>query len=129
MSKAARSVYLFSIYLVAMGAVISIAPNFLLGLLRVPATDEIWIRIVGMLAFILGFYYFKAAQKNLIPFIRWTVYGRLVGFLMFCILGIGGFGPPALILFGIVDGAGAVWTHVCLKLPEDHGTGRVKGSQ
>lgn len=115
MSKAARSVFLFSIYLLVVGAVLTIAPNAILWLLNQPPTDEVWIRIVGMLAFILGFYYFKAARNDLVLFIRWTVYGRVAGFLMFFILGLGGFGPPVLIFFGLVDGAAALWTHRCLK--------------
>ena len=129
MSKAARSLLVFSIYLMVMGAVLTIAPNALLGLLHLPPTGEVWIRIVGMLAFILGFYYIKAAQMDLTPFIRWTVYGRLAGLLMFSILGIGGFGPPVLILFGVVDGLAAYWTYRCLKLPEDPRSGAAKDSQ
>jgi hypothetical protein len=43
--------------LMIMGTVLTIAPNFLLGLFRLPATDEPWIHIVGMLAFIWGFYF------------------------------------------------------------------------
>jgi len=118
MSKAARSVLLFSIYLMVMGTVLIIAPNFLLGLIGLPSTDEVYIRILGMLVFILGSYYLKAAQNDLTAFIRWTVYGRLAGFLMFCLLVFGGFGPPILILFGIADGAAALYTHICLKRPE-----------
>ena len=129
MSKAARSVFLFAIYLIIMGAMITVTPNLLLGLFKLPPTDEVWIRIVGMLAFILGFYYFKAAQTELTSFIQWTVYGRLAGFLMFCLLGIGGFGPPVLLLFGVIDGVAALWTHFCLKLPEDPRSGVAKGSQ
>jgi hypothetical protein len=115
MSNAARSVYLFSIYLMIMGTVLTIAPNFLLGLFRLPATDEPWIHIVGILAFVLGFYYYKSARNEIKQFFQWTVYGRLAGFLMFCILGFGGFGPPVLILFGVVDGLSALWTHMALK--------------
>ena len=129
MSKAARSVFLFAIYLMILGAVITVTPNYLLGLLKLPRTDEVWIRIVGMLAFILGFYYFKAARTDLTSFFRWTVYGRMAGFLMFCLLGFGGFGPPVLILFAVIDGAAALWTHSCLKLDEGSISGVAKGSQ
>ena len=129
MSKAARSVFLFSIYLMGIGAVLILTPNFLLGLLALPPTDEVWIRIVGMLAFILGFYYFKAAKNDIRPFFRWTVYGRLAALLMFGLLALGGFGPPVLILFGVVDGLAAYWTHRCLKAPEDPASGVAKGSQ
>ncbi len=114
MGKAARSVYIFSIYLMGMGALLTLIPNILLGIFSLPPTDEVWIRVVGMLAFILGFYYFKAAQADIKAFFQWTVYGRLAGLLMFCLLGFGGFGPPVLILFGVVDGLAALWTHRCL---------------
>lgn len=129
MSKAARSVFSFSIYLMAMGAALTLAPSFLLGLLAQPPTDDVYIRILGMLVFILGFYYLKAAQYDLTPFIRWTVYGRLAGFFMFCVLGFGGFGSPVLILFGVVDGSAALWTYCCLKSSEDPTSGVARGSQ
>jgi hypothetical protein len=83
MSRAARSVYLFSMYLMVMGTVLTIAPNFLLDLFRLPAMDEPWIHGVGMLVFILGFYYFKSSQHELKLFFQWTVYGRLAGLLKF----------------------------------------------
>ncbi len=118
MSKAARSVFLFSIYLLVMGAVLTVAPNLLLVMFGLPTTEEVYIRILGMLVFVLGFYYLKAAQSNLTSFIRWTVYGRLAGFFMFCLLAIGGFGPLILILFGIVDAASALWTYHCIKRPD-----------
>jgi hypothetical protein len=117
MSKAARSVCAFSIYLMVMGALLILVPNLLLSVLSLPRTDEVWIHILGMLAFILGFYYFKAAQADLNVFFQWTVPGRLAGFMMFCLFGFGGFGPPVLILFGVVDGLAAIWTHRCLKAP------------
>lgn len=129
MSKAARSVFLFSLYLMVTGTVLTIAPNFLLGLFRLPAADEPWIHVVGMLAFILGFYYFKASQHEIKLFFQWTVYGRLAGLLVFCIMGFGGFGPPVLIFFGVVDGLAALWTHRCLKGTEGSRSSVAKGSR
>jgi hypothetical protein len=117
MSKAARSIYVFSIYLMVMGTLLIFVPNVLLSLLSLPRTDEVWIRIIGMLAFILGFYYYKAAQADVLAFFQWTVPGRLAGFMIFCLFGFGGLGPPILILFGVVDGLAALWTHRCLKAP------------
>lgn len=129
MSKAARSLYLFSIYLMAVGTLLVLVPNLLLWILLLPQTDEVWIRILGMLAFILGYYYLQASKNELKQFFQWTVYGRLAGFLLFCILGFGGFGPPVLILFGVIDGLAALWTHRCLQKPEDPRAGVAKDSQ
>ena len=56
MSNSARSVLVFAIYLVVLGLVLMIAPNFLLGLFALPGVTDIWIRVVGILVRLLGFY-------------------------------------------------------------------------
>ena len=55
MSKSARSVYVFSIYLFVLGLILEIIPNILLSLFFIPETSEVWIRVVGMLVLILVF--------------------------------------------------------------------------
>ena len=59
MSKSARSVFVFGIYLALLGSVLVVAPNVLLSLFGVALTDEVWIRVVGVLvigvSFVLGF--------------------------------------------------------------------------
>ena len=66
MSKAAFSVFVFSIYLLVMGFVLVVMPNHLLSLFQLPETNEVWIRVVGMLILILGLYYSTAARYGLI---------------------------------------------------------------
>jgi hypothetical protein len=115
MSKSARSLFVFSIYMFCLGSILVVAPNILLKLFFVPETNEVWIRVVGMLVLILGYYYNQVARNGIKQFLQWTVYGRtsvLVFFVVFVLLG---FAPPALILFGIVDVAAALWTHLCLR--------------
>ncbi len=115
MSKSARSVYVFSIYLFVLGIILELIPNVLLSLFFIPETSEVWIRVVGMLVLILGFYYFHASRNELSSFFQATVYGRssvLVFFIVFVLLN---FAPPTLILFGLADGAGALWTGLCLR--------------
>jgi len=51
----------------------------------------------------------------LIEFFRWTVYARptlIIFFIAFVLLG---YVNPALILFGIVDLLGAIWTGLALR--------------
>ncbi len=115
MSKSATSVFVFSIYLYVLGAALVVIPNVLLSLVRLPETDEVWIRVVGMLVLILAFYYGQAARRGLTGFFRWTVYARCavpVFFIAFVVLG---FATPVLILFGVVDAAGALWTALALR--------------
>jgi hypothetical protein len=56
MSRSARSVFAFGVYLVAVGLALVALPNTLLALLRFPATHEIWPRVVGVLALVLAYY-------------------------------------------------------------------------
>lgn len=115
MSGPARSVFVHGLYLALSGLTLIIAPNLLFGLLGIPPTHEVWIHIVGVLTLILGFYFIQAARKELMAFIRWTVYARLT-FMAFCVLfvllnDIG----PVLLLFGLLDLLGAIWTALALR--------------
>lgn len=117
MSHPAKSLFAFGIYLVGLGAILVVTPNTLLGLFGLPGTSEVWIRVAGMLVLLLGFYYIKAARKELTDFFQWTVYTRssvIVFFIVFVLLG---FVSPILILFGVVDLLGAVWTGLTLRSP------------
>ena len=40
----------------SVGLVLLVTPNVLLGLFSVPATTDVWIRVVGRLLLYLGFY-------------------------------------------------------------------------
>ena len=56
MSKAARSVFVFGIYLIVLGLGLLLFPNSLLGIISIPSTTEPWIRVVAMLLLILAYY-------------------------------------------------------------------------
>jgi len=110
MSRSATSLFVFSIYLYILGFVLVVTPDTLLRIFSFPAADDLWIRVVGMLVIILGFYYSHAARAELRPFFVWTVIGRSSVLLFFIAFVIAGLAPPVLILFGVVDFAAAMWT-------------------
>ncbi len=115
MSKAARSVYVFGLYLVLAGTGFMFMPNTVLSLVGLPATSEPWVRVVAMLTLLLAFYYIQAARSELKAFFRFTVTGRLFVVLTlaaFVLLGIAQF---PLIGFGVVDLLGAIWTASALR--------------
>jgi hypothetical protein len=115
MTPAARSIQIFGVYLMMLGATLLLAPNLLLGVFGFAPTDEVWIRVVGMLAGILGVYYVRAAQAGLTAFFGWTVPVRLsvpVFFAAFVALGMA---PAVLLLFAAVDAAAALWTWSALR--------------
>ena len=70
MSKSARSIFVFSAYLFFLGAILIVNPNFLLELFTFPETNEVWMRVVGVLVFILGFTYFQASRCAIKKFFR-----------------------------------------------------------
>lgn len=116
MSKSAFSVRVFSIYMFVLGAMLVAAPNPLLSFFGVAETREVWIRVVGVLVLVIGYFDFMASRGEFAAFVQWSVRARLslpVFFVAFVTLGLA---PPVLILlFGAIDGAAAIWTAVCLR--------------
>jgi hypothetical protein len=115
MSKSALSVAVFAGYLLLLGLVLVLSPNTLLRVFRMAATGEVWIRVVGMLVLLLAYYYWNAARSELTGFFRWSVAARISVLLFFIAFVVAGLAPPTLILFGLVDLAGALWTALALR--------------
>lgn len=114
MSPAARSIHVFGLYLLGVGFVVLAVPNLLFDVLGVPATDEPWIRILGLVVGVVGFLYFVAARNNLVPLFRATVAGRIVvGIGLILIVGVWGYWSA--VAFGVVDLVGATWTALALR--------------
>lgn len=115
MSKAGISVFVFGIYLTFVGAILTVAPNLLLGVFRLPAVSDVWIRVVGMLVLCLALYYLQAARRGLADFFRWTVYVRCFVFVSLLAFAALKLAAPQLALFGVIDLLGAIWTAVALR--------------
>jgi len=115
MTKSARSVFVFGIYVAVLGVVLIINPNVLLKTLSRTSTNEVWIRVVGLLLLYLGFYYTQAARKEMTDFFRWTVYARSTVIFFFAAFVLLGLANPPLIMFGVVDLLGAIWTNVAMR--------------
>ncbi len=115
MTAAAKSVYYFGFYLYVTGITLVAAPNFLLTTLQLPNTNEVWIRVVGVLALCIGYYYHRAGAGNIHAFFKHTIPTRIFVFLSFTAFVLLNYVSPMLILFGAVDFAGALWTWWALK--------------
>ena len=112
MSSAALSVLAFGIYVIVAGLGFLVMPNTILGLLGVPSTEEPWIRIVGMVMVVIGYYYFQTGRNDVKEFFMWTVQGRVGVFVVLLLIYILGWGPWQVIIFGVVDLLGAAWTYL-----------------
>ncbi|MEY4484230.1 MAG: hypothetical protein RL693_1682 [Verrucomicrobiota bacterium] len=116
MNKARLSLLVFGLYMIfVVGFGFMLIPHFVLQLFGLSAGDDLWIRFVGMLASIIGFYYVQVARVGLDRFIPWTVGGRFYAaalMVLFVVLGKVG---PGMLLFAAVDTAAATWTLIALR--------------
>jgi hypothetical protein len=115
MTSPARTVRIFGGYLIALAAVLVVAPNLLLEAFGMAPATDVWIRVTGMLAGFLGVYYLRAAAAGLTGFFAWTVSVRLSVFLFFGAFVLLKLAPLVLLVFAIVDAAAAIWTWMALK--------------
>jgi len=105
-----RSMYGQLIYVLLAGLQLLFIPNVLLGLFGFEPTQEIWIRIMGLLVLVLTFYYYYMAKYGNDKVVWATVLGRLTfcgGLVVFVLLGLA---KPAFIGLALAETALAVWT-------------------
>ena len=124
MTRAARSVYIFGIYLIALGGILIGSPNTLLSLFRIPTTDEPWIRVLGIAIMGMGMLHVASARAEQTAFMRATVWVRFFVLIAFITLALLKIVPPVVVLFGLIDASAAVWTHISLRVPQNFVTER-----
>ena len=115
MTPAARSLFVFGLYLLVAGTLLLLVPALMLQPLGLPAPTDVWVRVVGLLAIALGLYYRVAASAELLAFMRLSVWVRAGVALAFVGFVVGGLAPAALLGFGLIDAAGAAWTATSLR--------------
>ena len=115
MSSPARSITVHGIYLILSGLSFVLVPNFVLPLFGFAPTSEVWIRVVGLLATILGGYFLYSVRVDDRSFYRATIFARLAFFTGITLFALLGLGSLLLILFGLIDLAGATWTWLSLR--------------
>ncbi|HET7437018.1 MAG TPA: hypothetical protein VFN10_20075 [Thermoanaerobaculia bacterium] len=115
MSKAARSLFAFGIYVVITALGFIAAPEMLMSLLGLPPATAGWARLIGLLALVIGAYDIVGARSESLAYIRASVYVR-TGFALgtFVLVALGQM-PPTILLLGASDIAGAIWTALALR--------------
>ena len=115
----------FGLYLILVaGFGLMIVPHFVLGMFGLSAGDNAWIRMVGMLASIIGAYYLVAATSGAQEIIRWSIPLRVYAACFMVFLFISGTLPFGILLFAAIDLAGALWTWAALKSELQNSTGK-----
>lgn len=113
LTPSARSIVWFAYYIWLVGANMLLLPG------SIPAVEADalpWVRVLGAVLLILGFYYYFSGRHQQVFFFKATVYGRLFALPFFVGLAAAGLVPWVMALGTLGDVAGALWTRACLKL-------------
>ena len=115
MSKTAFTIKASCCYIIALGLALVLVPNLVMSAMRMPATSDVWIRVLGVTVINIGIFFWVAARTEAIALFRASVIVRplvLVWFGAFVLLGLA---SPMLLVFGVVEVAGALWTWLTLR--------------
>ncbi len=110
MSNAAKSVFVYGIYLYILSVTLLLIPNVPLAIFGIPTTTEVWIHVMGAMLFSFGTYFVQAARHEMTDFFRWTITTRLALIVFFAAFIIVGWAPINLMLLAIADVPFVAWT-------------------
>ena len=115
MSRTALTIKASCCYIIALGLALVVAPNMVLSALRMPPSGDVWIRVLGVVVINIGVFFWVAARTEAVALFHASVVVRplvLVWFAAFVLLGLAG---PMLLVFGVIEAAGALWTWLALR--------------
>ncbi len=114
--NARLSMQVFGLYLIVVaGFGLMLVPHPLIGLFGLTAQDEGWVRMLGMVASIIGAYYVLAARSDLEQLFRWSIPLRLYAAAFMVLMFLTGALEAGILLFALIDACGAVWTWAALR--------------
>jgi hypothetical protein len=118
MSREAKSIYYFAMYMVVIGLFLFLFPRLPLDALNMKPegnTGHVWVRILGLLVLVFAYYYIRLSRAEVRDFFKWTVHTRGSIPVIFAVLILAGELQPILFLVALGDFAGAVWTFLALR--------------
>lgn len=112
MKSVTASLKTFGLYMMFVpGLGLMTIPELLLDLFGLSHDGYLWTaRVVGLLAFIIGIFQFSIAKYELHQLYKITVGQRYFAALFFTGLWMMGEAEVAILLFALIDMAGATWT-------------------
>jgi uncharacterized membrane protein YuzA (DUF378 family) len=124
MTRAGRSIFIFSFWVLACAMPLMIFPGLMLGLLGVTSSSDVVARVFGMVLLFLAIYYFVAGRRaEFAPLFRVTVYTRASALPIVTLFVLLTGASPLIILFTVVDSLGALWTALALRADRRHARG------
>ncbi len=115
MKSPAFTIKVFGVYVILTGLTLLLVPNVMLTMLGAPEAKDVYVRVLGALALVVGYYYWASGVGGATAFFKATIPGRLVFFALGVALVFFAGAHPTLIGFGLVDVAGAAWTWTALR--------------
>lgn len=113
--RAAKTIYWFSYYVFLAALLMLSFPQALLAYMSLPPGQAGWVRVLGLVTLIVGFYYWHCGRTGATEFFRATLVGRTAALLLFALLALAGLIPKMMALAGVLDFAGAIWTWLALR--------------
>ncbi len=110
MTKAAKTVWVFGVYLICEGLFLLLSPSWILEAIGIPDPDSVWRIILGFVVAILGYYYVRNAKENLTPFFQFTVQIRVIQLGFFLWLYFFERGTLVLVGFSLIEMLAGLWT-------------------
>ncbi|MFO0661652.1 MAG: hypothetical protein U0165_17740 [Polyangiaceae bacterium] len=114
-SHAARSLFYYGIYVGLCAAGLLFFPVQFLGPFGFEPPREIWIRVVGVMLVSMAMFNIRSALGEVRQFFSWSIPARMLVIVFFAAFVLADWAPAKLVLFGVVDFAGAVWTWWAMK--------------
>jgi len=116
MTRAARSIHVFSFWIFMCGVSLMFFPRILLDLAGIHVQPDVLARLFGMVLLFNAFYYFMAGRhEEMRAFYGWTAYTRTLALVIVLVLVMLNVAEPIVLPFVGVDAAGAAWTAWALR--------------
>lgn len=112
MTKSAKSLFYFGIYVLLTGITLCIIPGKFISLFNLPEIPVPWARFIGLLAIVIGCYDLLSGYNSVKPLIKASVYVRVLFFTGVLLLFVSGQMPKEILPIGIIDLLGALWTAI-----------------
>lgn len=116
MSKARVSIIVYGAYLATAGLVLALIPNVLLTLARIPDDHGFWVRIAGVLAFVLGIKGIHNSSAENPKFFQFDNFTRGFAGTFMVALVILGIAPKIILLLAAIDYGGSLWTALAIRV-------------
>ena len=115
MSRARVSIIVYGAYLASAGVVLALIPNVLMALAGLPEDHSFWVRMAGVLAFVLAVKGIHNSTAENATFFRFDNYTRTLAGTFMVALFLLGIAPKIILVLAALDYGGALWTEIAIR--------------